>query len=128
MGRRTLDVITEDTPHAATSDRDLEDLRVRIAAIVHTAQKEKLVMLLSLIGAVRPVVEDRLADLRTPQKAPPESRWLKPAEIAHRMGVSTKWLQRRRRLLPFIEPLPDGGRGYRALESRLEDYLTGKRR
>lgn len=50
-------------------------------------------------------------------------RWLTPREAAARMGVSVRWLQRRRRHLDFIEPLPGSSRGWRVNEARFVRYL-----
>lgn len=63
--------------------------------------------------------------MRRPKpRRPPEDRWLTPSETATLMGVSRKWLHRRRDKLPFIHPLPGGGRGWRASLRELRAHMA----
>ena len=69
--------------------------------------------------AVAAVVIERLQCSHGSEPA----RWLTPAQAAARMGVSVRWLQRRRHRLDFVEPLPGASRGWRVNEARFASYL-----
>lgn len=51
-------------------------------------------------------------------------RWLTPRQAAEAMGVSVRWLQRRRHKLDFVTPLPHARRGWRVCAEKFARYLA----
>lgn len=84
------------------------------------ASLAELTSLLLLLRGSLDALAPMLARLNVSEVATP--RWLTPKEAAARLGVSVRWIQRRRHQLNFVVPMP-GGRGWRVSEERLNLYL-----
>jgi hypothetical protein len=88
--------------------------------------RTELALLASVLAYYHTRALARLMRWRKP--CPPRhDRWLTPSETATLMGVSRKWLHRRRDRLPFIHPLPGGGPGWRASLRELRAHMAARR-
>lgn len=95
------------------------------AIIARADAEQRRGLMLALILAA-------LHDLDTPTDptetaGPRQDRWLSPKEAAARLGVSTKWLSRRKRSLPFIRSLEPDGHGFRVSEGELVRFMARRR-
>lgn len=96
----------------------------RIRSIIRApAGRRELALLASLLAYHHTRAMARL--LRRPPLHLPTDRWLTPHESAALMGVSPKWLHRRRTRLPFIHPLRCG-RGWRASLRELQAWMRAR--